>query len=784
MPPKKDKFPPQKVNLRQFFKPIPQKAETEDAKTNVSDKLPTTITKTENEQPTSQPEPAEAQLFSSQPRLTSELTIEDSDDESDLTDLDRDKSELSPSQASSHPRTTVADGENELPKPQTELTNAQPLFGEPRLTSELTIEDSDEENDDSDLDSDLSEPSLPPITSHKPTSTSTLPRELSVATCTARSRAAPYFKPTPNPETKDAGSSSSDTPPTTTTKRKNEHSPTKRERVNAQSGSTKTEMTTGETTFGDSDSDSDLPDLFTPTTSHKPNSRSTRKLQNAGSKTKTRAPPGSSPLTFQPKHEYKFSITTLVSQSQRHEATEASAQRAKSILDEPGNGKEAGEHGAKEALLESVIADKDASSAEKILKAVARTEAAATEKRWHFFDPHSGTPRQKPTKTPDNISKICRHWNLGHMLDRDSTAVSAAMMVIAEDPEEFSDTDFSWILEMSIQPATNLKEPYSNALLAGPKAISKFLRQETVGGIFDLLGALPQATDWKTNIEAVDVYKNAYDGRGWDALVRYIKFLGDAAKFATPVTCGYTISLLARLCADNLVKENITISSAMRYTIGELCKAIKEDEDWEISCQRICSNIYETVAQEPLCLQVLECIPEYTPRLIDLRRRVSLAVFCQDCDLTQKPAEEKLEMRKLVQVLSGPRFQISRNTDYVQLAALISLLEIAIGDGSAADLDVNDPQLVDEYNSNLDKLAYQLKVISSSIVDRGTLSPSRIHTKRTVERLRNLLLENTRTRLKPKHSIFDLPGQAEDREGALKQSAFMTKHFRKPITNE
>lgn len=159
-------------------------------------------------------------------------------------------------------------------------------------------------------------------------------------------------------------------------------------------------------------------------------------------------------------------------------------------------------------------------------------------------------------------------------------------------------------------------------------------------------------------------------------------------------------------------------------------------------------------------------------------------MFCQDCDLTQKPAKENLELRKLVQVLSGPRFQVNRETDYVQLAALISLLDIAIGDGSGADLDVSDPQGEEEYNSYLDELAYQLKIIWSSINDRGTLSPSRIHTKRTAEKLRNRLLEKIRTRLKPKQSIFDLPGQGGGRESAQKQSAFMTKHFRRPITNE
>ncbi|KAL5353330.1 hypothetical protein ACLOAV_001366 [Pseudogymnoascus australis] len=720
MPPKKDKFPPQKVTLRQFFKPIPPKTETTDARTTVCDKLPTIITKKENELPAPQPA-AEAQSLSSDPWLTSsQRIIKDSEDEeSDLFDLDGDQSELS----------------------------------------------------------------APYDSSHEATSRGTPRREAAAAARTGRSRGAPYLKPTPKEETKDAGSSDSDYSPITTIKKKNEHHTSKHVPAGAQSLSTRTEMNTSQRTFGDSsDSDSDLPDLFTPpTTSNQPTSRSTRKPRDVGS----REQPYGSPLPLQPKHKYKFSITSLVSQSQRHEATEASAQRAKTILGEPEKEEEAGQHGDKEALLQSVIADKDANSADKIMEAVARTEATATEKRWYFFDTDSSRPGHKRTKTPPNIPKLYRKWSIDHVVDRESTAMSGVMRDTETFQEEMSDSNFLWILEMSCaQLATVPEGPSFDVLLADPGAIHRFLGPKTVKRMFDLLGALPQATDRTADVEAVGVYKNAYKGRDWGPLQRYIDFLGEAAKFATPITCGYTMSLLTRLCADNITKSTTRLLSTVRYAMRELCEAVKEKDDWEISCREICSKIYETVAQEPLCLQILDCIPDSNPRLCDLRRRLALAVFCQDCDLTQKPAVDSLELRKLVQVLSGPKFQINRNTDYVQLAALISLLHIAIDDGSAADLDVSDPQVEGEYNSYLDELAYQLKIIWGSINDRGTLSPSRIHTKRTVEKLRNLLLETIRTRPKPKQSIFDLPGQGGDREGALKQSAFMTKHFRKPITNE
>lgn len=519
MPPKKDKFPPQKSNIRQFFKPVSPKPETKEPTTIASDNTPATITKGDNERPVPQPA-AKAESFSSEPQMTSsQRIIRDSDEESDLSD------------------------------------------------------------------SDLSDPSAPYVSSPQGASPTSRPtHDLPAAAPTARPRVAPHLKRTPGPESKDVGSSLSVSLPTTA-KRKSERSPRKPNPAGAQSIYTKNEMTTGrqasEDSYdegGSSGSDSDLPDLFTP-----PISGSTRKLRDSSS-TKSRAAPYASPLTFQPKHKYKFSITSLVSQSRRHEATEASAQRAKFILDEPGDREDTEEQDNKEVLLESVIADKDADTTDKILLAVARTEATSMEKRWYFFDPDSGMLNHKPTKRPSSIPKIFHEYNLGRTIDRESTALSGAMRNVAQPSKGLSKKDFLWILEMScIQPTTDLEEPYFDVLLAVPEAIHKYLCPKTVKGIFGLLGALPHATDRKANIEAVGVYKKAYKGREWGTLQRYIKFLGEAAKFATPITCGYTMSLLARLCADRIVRDVKTLLSAVQESMILLCKSIKGEGNWEIS---------------------------------------------------------------------------------------------------------------------------------------------------------------------------------------------------------
>ena len=198
----------------------------------------------------------------------------------------------------------------------------------------------------------------------------------------------------------------------------------------------------------------------------------------------------------------------------------------------------------------------------------------------------------------------------------------------------------------------------------------------------------------------------------------------------------------------------------------------------------MCSNLYKTATQAPLCLQILRCIPDSNTRLHELRRRLSLAVFCKDYDLTKKPAEENFELWRLVQELGTARFKINKETDYVQLAATMALLDIAIDNGHSAGLDLSDPQAEKEFNSDVDELAYQLKVIWSSINDVGALFISRIDAKEVMEGVRNRLMYTVRTRVKPKASIFDLPEKKGDDEGMRKQSAFMETHFKKPMTND
>lgn len=197
----------------------------------------------------------------------------------------------------------------------------------------------------------------------------------------------------------------------------------------------------------------------------------------------------------------------------------------------------------------------------------------------------------------------------------------------------------------------------------------------------------------------------------------------------------------------------------------------------------MCKYIYKTVPQATLCIQILRCIPESDARLHELRRRLALAIFCKDFSLTELPVQQHFDLWKLNKEFGSPRFKVNKETDYLELAATMSLLDIALDNGHSDDFNLNDPQVEKEFNDDVDALAYQIKILWSSISEVGASFISRIDAKEVMEGVRNRLIYTVRTRPKPRPSLFDLPGK-KDEESVRKQSTFMEMHFKKAKTDD
>ena len=144
---------------------------------------------------------------------------------------------------------------------------------------------------------------------------------------------------------------------------------------------------------------------------------------------------------------------------------------------------------------------------------------------------------------------------------------------------------------------------------------------------------------------------------------------------------------------------------------------------------------------------------------------------------------KSLDLSEVTEKLKTPRFKINKDTDYPELAATISILNIAIDNGLSVRYDVTDLESEVNFNREVDLLAFGIKQIWGSINDAGAAFMSRSYAKEMMEGLRMRLELTIRTKQKPKLSIFETEEPGED-QVVLKQTTLSRKLFHKKPFDE
>lgn len=132
-------------------------------------------------------------------------------------------------------------------------------------------------------------------------------------------------------------------------------------------------------------------------------------------------------------------------------------------------------------------------------------------------------------------------------------------------------------------------------------------------------------------------------------------------------------------------------------------------------------------------------------------------------------------MRAIIDRLEADEFIVDRNhTDFLELAALAELLGLAIGDGNPPTVAGGGPQVVRQFNAEVDELTQKIKVMYSGIQGQGAAFASRFDAKITLQDLERKLQHATRTRPPPRASIFGIEHDEEEIEKP-KQQRFMQR---------
>jgi hypothetical protein len=296
--------------------------------------------------------------------------------------------------------------------------------------------------------------------------------------------------------------------------------------------------------------------------------------------------------------KYKFDLQSLVSRTEDLEAIEASSKRVKAMLaskDEDEDKDTAMSDHAAElanfphgALLGSVVADREDLEAHKVTRAIMRTEATTTEKRWYFFDTMSSTPKPKRTSFPSKA--VPEKWK--RALDDPKTRYQTFISGFAENmvalgmrlPDEL----FLWVLDEACLEASDLlRASYVATLRESTEQIKRLLSPDLVVKVFQRLGGSSTGTEITQKIVPITKLVHPYSNRDWTKLLLIVNFFGQISRPLQQKSRTTVICMLLRMSVDHVVYENVDLLDSIQGTISRLCK-YTPNEDWE-ACVRNCS---------------------------------------------------------------------------------------------------------------------------------------------------------------------------------------------------
>jgi len=257
------------------------------------------------------------------------------------------------------------------------------------------------------------------------------------------------------------------------------------------------------------------------------------------------------------------------------------------------------------------------------------------------------------------------------------------------------------------------------------------------------------------------------------------------------------------------VDEQVMRDTALRFRIQDSIEALASSlsdvhpDIRELVQGRVIHDLLRKHSLSRLVqAQLVTALPASSPHIHYLRRM--LAVHCVTAgsfmdellmaDGNPTPlTSDKWTSRLLEALQSNPDFAISESTDYVLLAALADVLDIAIDAGfradpnfTQADLPANNsttgppfvkptapPQAEQAFNADIDALTARLRLTASRIKDVGAAHLRRTEAKSALERVVVRLEHTVRTRPKPRKGVF---GEAVGGEG---QRRFLEGFVRK-----
>ena len=413
--------------------------------------------------------------------------------------------------------------------------------------------------------------------------------------------------------------------------------------------------------------------------------------------------------------------------------------------------------------LKAAVAD-DSDEGERMMLAMARTEALQDEEKVYFFRRgNKSCTRSCPVIESEDVR--CS-WMKVLLKEKTRTQafLSGFVAEMARQQQPFPEYLCTWVSDrLSHEPREDLCAAYVETLRA-------YTSRPTPCGT-PVLGL-----SWSYNTLTDDSFEDGLDDppQGLSYVARVVPCWCERLSFRRDTVDSNSVEFILAGVDEN-VKRHANLQGLVYDSLEHILNVAPDGERFETNCESILKRFFEwpDLSMQIRCRAVIS-LPAFSERSHRLRGLLAAHLITSRTDEEQYKADmtdpEWADVI-LVRLKKAPELKITESTNYALLNSLISILDIAIDAGfsdlafrsynplparPAAPFGKGSTMSLAEsaFNSQIDAITSQLRLMSSRIRDAGTSHLRRTEAKSAIERLVVRLENSVRTRPRPRKGIF------------------------------
>jgi len=426
-------------------------------------------------------------------------------------------------------------------------------------------------------------------------------------------------------------------------------------------------------------------------------------------------------------------------------------------------------------LLAAVVQSEDGQDGlERLMNAVQRTEALASDKTFSFFGtdgPKDWAEEELPVQYSFPDAAIPRAlWRKDDVAARSRAFLSGIMAELAS-RASLSDDVLTWTFHsVPVEPRDDLRHSYLRTLReCSPFWTRTSVSAQDVHSIFQILGAPSSSINEDARIEPQQRVLSEPATRDMKYLLAVLGLFQSICQDMDFMALSKLTSILCRLSLDS----RLMTDSRIAQKVEECLERLLNLPDYELRlhvADRILSDIGHNLRDPTLQAQLLSHILPTSSTASKIRIQLA-QIFLLGTETVNDSGLTSLQISlpALTDYIShSPFFGTRRRStsdpvDYASLKALTLILDVAISDGGRPSTFSSRSE-EHAFNRSVDHLADRIKAVFVSIADAGASHMRRTEAKDVLQALCWRLLYAVRTEARPQKHIFD-PVTRKQRDG-------------------